>query len=1230
MSYSFINFHYGLYIQEAFVYLSRLTVFGFKSFAQKVDIDFRGGITAVVGPNGCGKTNIVDAIRWALGEQRPGAMRSSRMEDVIFTGSRNRKPLGLAEVTLTIANDKKILPVEFTEVTVTRRLFRSGESDYLLNKIPCRLMDIHTLFMDTGLGAHAYSVIEQGMVDAIISDKTEERRHLFEEAAGITRYKVRRKSAWNKLLSIQADLQRIDDIVGEVERQVHSLHRQVRKARIYKTYADQVRDMEVLLGRFRYFELAQKARPALEEIRFLKEDVEVGTSDLARAEARLEKVRADLTEQEQALSAINAELARRQADAHAKDRDVSVARESLRGIDAFLERAGRERSDLALRLDAVDKGREEADAEAGRVQGAQAEAGRDLASADAALRQTQGLLDEQRTRAEADKARLIDLLQRRGDRAGRLERARAERDGLLGRLSEGEAERQVTAARAEVAAKSAEMAAADIRAAQEQMAAALGEKDRLTVALSQTQGRIRARVDEQNEVRRRIEGNRARVHLLERLREGFEGYSQGVRALAVDSPHAAHVRGVVADLIDVDEPYARAVEIALGRSLEALVVSGTAEAEAAIRYLREGARGTAAFWPLNRLTGATDRQSDADDTSAWEVPAAHGVIGRASDLVRCDEAFAGLVGRLLGRTLVVQDLTSALTLAPGLAGSGVDLVTLDGDLLSASGLVAGGRSGQEQERGLIGRRGQIEALRREVEEDEARLGVLSEQVAAAEGEAKGIAGRLEEVERQVAGLQSRIAGLGRDRDNGEAEARRLNERLAALSEEQGRIQARAGELRGQIEAQEEKLRRMDAERAELERLAEAHAAALREAEETVHSRQEAANALRMKAASLRARAEELGREAQRLEAEKASLQRQIEATDAEVAEAARRKEAIQTRRARDEEEMRALHETLSEIERRRSAQVERREELALAARGLEEDIRARGRALNERRERLHGLELSLQELKDKADALRDRLLDSHRVDVREAGPPSDDGGFSADVIEKRIYEFQERMRRLGAVNMAALEDYDVQKERYEFLTKQRKDLLEAEEILKKTIAKIDRTARSRFLETFENIRENFRKTFVAFFEGGEADLSMEPDQDPLEAPIHITARPQGKRLQLINLLSGGERALTAIALLFAIYLVKPSPFCILDEVDAPLDDANIGRFTRVLKEFAKDTQFIVVTHNKKTMEAAESLHGVTMEEPGVSKLVSVRIGANGRSGANGDGQAVEAVAAASD
>lgn len=1199
------------------MYLAKLTLFGFKSFAQKIDVDFKGGITAVVGPNGCGKTNIVDAIRWALGEQRPGAMRSSRMEDVIFTGSRNRKALGMAEVSLTITNDKKILPVEFSEVTVTRRLFRSGESDYFLNKIPCRLMDIHTLFMDTGLGAHAYSVIEQGMVDTIISDRTEDRRHLFEEAAGITRYKVRRKSAWNKLLSIQADLQRIDDIVGEVERQVHTLQRQVRKARLYKTYADQVRDMEILLGRFRYFDLAEKARPAMEELRFLKEDVEVRMGDLARAESRLEQVRADLTEQEQTLSTINAELSRQQAAAHAKDRDVSVARESIRGIDAFLERTGKGRSEVVLRLEMVVRARGEVESETGQIQRTQAEADQGLAQAEMDLRQAQELLNEHRTRAEADKARLISLLQGRGDRASRLERARAEWDGHQGRRSEIEAERQTTATRVEVATRSAEMAAGDLREAREQSAQRHGERDRLVEALARTQEHIRTIVEAQNEARRKAEGNRARVHLLERLREGFEGYSQGVRALAVDSPFSTRIRGVVADLIDADAPYTQAVETALGRSLEALVVSGPTDAEEAIRFLQDGAKGRAAFWPL-------DRTLEGNEIPVWGVPDADGVIGKATDLVRCDGQFDGLVRLLLGRTLIVRDMASALVLAPALAASGVDLVTLDGCLVTAAGLMAGGGSGQEEGQvGLIGRRGEVEALRREMEEDARKLSALSGEINTAQEEARGTSGQIEETERQIAEIRNRIADRERQHYSDETDARRLNERLTTLREEEGRIRVRTDELQGQIDAQEEELRQVDAERSELERLTEERADALREADEALRTRQEAANTLRLRATSLRSRGEELKRETLRLDGEKVSLTRQIEQVDAETAEATRRKETLETQRTGDEEEMRRLHEGLTEIERRRDGLSERYQEQAAMARSLEDDIRGRQRALNERRERLHGLELNLQELKAKADALRERLLDSHRVDVKDLGRPPDDGGFSADALEKRIYEFQERMRRLGAVNMAALEDYDVQKERYEFLTKQRDDLLQAEDTLKKTIDRIDRTARSRFLDTFEKVRENFRKTFVAFFPGGEADLAMDADQDPLEAHIHITARPQGKRPQHINLLSGGERALTAIALLFAIYLVKPSPFCILDEVDAPLDDANIDRFARVLRSFAQDTQFIVVTHNKKTMEAAESLHGVTMEEPGVSKLVSVQIGRNGRQGSNGGPEPVE-------
>ena len=528
-------------------------------------------------------------------------------------------------------------------------------------------------------------------------------------------------------------------------------------------------------------------------------------------------------------------------------------------------------------------------------------------------------------------------------------------------------------------------------------------------------------------------------------------------------------------------------------------------------------------------------------------------------------------------------------------------------------MVAGGRTGGERESvGLIGRKQQINSLRSELEDGDRQLGDIAERIAEARERTAELERQLSGVEEQLSDLESGIATLERNRDKAQTEVNRLQELKVSLQEEENRIRSGVKAAEEQIEDQEKDLRHIDADREELERFTIQHDEALKHAEKAMRSRRETTNELTLRVTTLRGRREELEREGSRLDVEKISLGSQLEGMDSEIAEAASRKEAIASKGARDKEEMEKLHRVQTEIEKRRDGHAERYQELALSARGLEDDIRGRQRRLNKQREKLHDLELGLQEMKGKADALRDRLSETHRVDIKEMGPPEDDGGSNVDLLEKRIYEFQDRMRRIGAVNMAALEDYEIQKDRYEFLNKQRNDLLEAEETLKKTIARIDRTARSRFTDTFAKIRENFQKTFVAFFEGGEADLWMEANQDPLDAPIHITARPRGKRLQHINLLSGGERSLTAIGLLFAIYLVKPSPFCILDEVDAPLDDVNIDRFTRVLRKFAAETQFIVVTHNKKTMEAAESLHGVTMEEPGVSRLVSVRIGRNGK------------------
>ncbi|MBT3603568.1 MAG: AAA family ATPase, partial [Candidatus Latescibacteria bacterium] len=594
------------------MHLTRLQALGFKSFAQKLDMPFQNGVTCVVGPNGCGKSNVVDALRWALGEQRPRSLRSGSMGDVIFTGTRTRKPLGMAEVSITLDNSLKQLPTDFAEVTVTRRLFRSGESDYLLNKIPCRLKDIQNLLMDTGLGAQSSYVISQGMVDEIISDNADERRHIFEEAAGVTRYKIRRRSAWNRLLSVQQDLQRIDDIIGEVERQVASLQRQERKARLYKTVSDELHNLEVLLARYRYFSMADLAKPMLDEMIFLKEDVEVSETDMQTLEARLEEARAELADQEQALAAANAEVSRQVDLVHTKDSQILIAREELRSLDAFIDRADRQQEDLGVRLSDARQGQEAAE-QGGR------EAVEKLKINEHALEEETAVLssltddlDARRTRVDEQKSQLMGLLRDSSERGRQLERLQADREGVLSRQARLHEDVERVTAR--------QLEADDVaKRAEEQIVTLEGE---LSERSEQRQNRIDERsrlqterdeqVEDRNRLRARIESDDAQIALLQKLREGFEGYSKGVRALAVDSPFADRIKGVVADLIDVEADHVAAIEGALGQALECLVVEGTDVARDAIDYLRDGGYGSAAFLPLERVAQGSG--------ILWDVP----------------------------------------------------------------------------------------------------------------------------------------------------------------------------------------------------------------------------------------------------------------------------------------------------------------------------------------------------------------------------------------------------------------------------------------------------------------------------------------------------------------------------------------------------------------------------------------------------------------------------------
>ena len=1181
---------------------------------------FHNGITCVVGPNGCGKSNVVDALRWALGEQRPRSLRSGSMGDVIFSGTRSRKPLGMAEVSLTLDNSKKVLPTEFSEVTITRRLFRSGESDYLLNKIPCRLKDIQNLLMDTGLGTQSAYVIEQGMVDEIISDNAEERRRCFEEAAGVTRYKIRRRSAWNRLIAVQQDLQRMEDWLGEIQRQVASLQRQERKARLYKTVSDELRDLEIKLARFQYFDLADQSGPLREEMAFLKEDIEISDTDMTTLEAQLEEMRAELTNQDRALSEANIELSQHVERVHGKDSEILVAREEVRNIQAFLERADYQQQSLTLRLDNAQKGQKTAEQDGQKAAETLKAAEVKLEEETAKLEEEIQGLDTQRTQVDAQKSQLMNLLRQSSDQGKDLERRQAEREGITQRQTRLTQDTERVTTRRQEADKIAVQSAAQIAAIESQIAQYTKERQQQIAGRDRCIALRDEQIESRNSLRANIEADQARITLLQKLREGFEGYSKGVRALAVDSPFSDRIQGVVADMVDVNSEYVTAIEAALGRALECLIVRDTDDARWAIDFLREGEHGAAAFLPLERIISTNGVYS--------EVPKGEGIIGMASDLLNPQRDVHGAVSALLRHTLIVSDAQTALTHSDALHAKGVEIVTLSGEVFSADGTVYGGADATS-ESGLIGRQQQIDDLQSAIESAQSALSKRETQLARVLETLDEHLAQIEACDNALADLHNRRAGLQRDRQNAEAEAKRQDQAVAELGLETAQLAQRESELTHLISQAEEAQAKLDAERETLEDVVRRADEDLREKEHQRRVLQDGVAAVRVEIASLKERIESLAHEAVRQGKESESIAREVERLSSEAEDSQKRKREREESIGTASGELEVLHKQQSHIEHKRDAQARRQHEVVMAARALEEKLREKNRRTTQHRERLSEIQVAMAHIKERGEGIIQRLKRDYEVDIVEQGRLGDPE-FNADMAEKKTHELQERLRRMGSVNLAALEEYEVQKERLEFLTHQRDDLLEAEEIVKRTITRIDRTARQRFLDTFGRIRENFQNTFQEFFEGGEADLTMPSEEDPLEAPIIITARPWGKRLQSINLLSGGERALTAIALLFAIYLVKPSPFCVLDEVDAPLDDANIARFVKVIQKFSEQSQFIVVTHNKGTMESGETLHGVTMEEPGVSRLVSVKMSSDSETQVDRVAPFTEAVAQPAD
>lgn len=1172
------------------MYLSRIELFGFKSFANRVRIRFDKGLTAIVGPNGCGKTNVVDAIRWVLGEQKSSLLRSAKMENIIFNGTKRLKPLSFTEVSLCIENTRNVLPTEYTEVTITRRIYRSGESDFLLNQVPCRLKDILDLFTDTGMGSDAYSVIELKMIEEIISNKSEERLKLFEEAAGITRYKQRRRQTFRQLETTSRDLCRVDDLLAEVEKKVRSLKIQVRKAEKLRELKQEIRQIDLSLSWLQMEELGEKLDPLRRKITEEKLAAEKLAAEIATADSSLQKAELEHLELENRLSEEQKRLNDSNAHINERDRELLRLREQQSTLAAARERAERGMVEKEERL-AVEAAEEkrllanlpELEAESAGLQRQYRELAEELEALNATLASHRNSL--QRRRAEA------------GEGAKELNRLEMERQSLEARSShlEGSLSRLkerhgLLLEKREAFRPKAEALKTDRAAREEALREARSREDERRRRLEELETGIA-------EAKERLLGMRASrdrlqnaILLADSVLDNYEGMPEGVAFLE----KRGNVRpgmGCLSDLLSLQAEHRKAVNAALGEWMNYYVSRTTTEAHRGIEALRNSNKGKVHFLVLDLVP---------DIAEAGSVIAG---ATRILDLLSFPPELQPAMTALLDRSYLADDLEAAEMLAA--ANPGCTIVTPEGEKCSHNGVVMAGspKSGE----GLrLGRKAERDRLKGELSGEEEAIGAAERELAHMQGglgalrseEGRRTIDKLETersgLERQLARLDAEEESLQREIEGARAEevaiaasANTCREEIEALAPSISACQEAAEALQGAIGGLQQELSVLETRYHDMGREVQARQSRHRDAQLELEKRRIALQNNLEKRTSLQAGIDRLGKEASEATEGGRECGNAIATLETEL-------EELRIEAARRQQ---ALNELESTYRQQQGAQ-------QLAS----NELRDMRRKLEVARQLISALEHDKSEMEQQLETLFTTVRLRHDCDLAGIDRPSLPEGFEAPAAGERLETLQRQREQFGAVNELALEEFEIERERLEFLHEQKEDLVKAEGQLRDTIEEINRTALQKFQETYREVRKNFITIFHELFDPqDEADLIVHAAEDPLEAHIEIVAKPRGKKPLSIEQLSGGEKALTALSLLFAIYLVKPSPFCILDEVDAPLDDANVGRFIKLLKKFENNTQFIIVTHNKNTMASCQALYGVTMEEEGVSKLIPVRL-----------------------
>ncbi|MBT5376314.1 MAG: chromosome segregation protein SMC [Nitrospinaceae bacterium] len=1182
------------------MYLKNLELEGFKSFVDPTNLEFRNGFTAIVGPNGCGKSNVSDAIRWVIGEQRSKTLRSARITDLIFNGSSSRKPVSRAEISLTLSNVPAGIriagvPNASEDVKVTRCYHRSGESEFYINRIPCRLKDITDFLLDAGISPKVLTIIEQGHIQDIITSKPEERRILIEEAAGILKFKQRKNEAIRKLDSSRQNLERIADIVQELSRQVESLKRQAAKAERYKNFKSEIKELSLKLFSVKvcryqqqletieaqFQEQTQKktewsARHATFENQITQFNVQIeeSLSQLNEARETVHLLKSQLGSSEQNITFKKEQQLAAETDIESSTGEISRMKASVENLASKGENEKQQLTTTSTEINEQEILLDQHKAD------------------DEQKRKALQAIQEQVSNSEKN---VRNLFQQAAHSKNQLTAIETRVQGLEARQEKLNSEKAEIGSQCQENQAVLEQAKIEHQKNTEELARLKEQQMSLRQETTQFSQQLQAEIDSHSSKKEDYFNKASMLSSLEKLRNQFEGFHEGIKSL-MDNPNGERIPGirdVLVDVLQTQAEYEVAIETVLGEKLQSVIVNTYSDSMAAIGYLKDNHSGRGLFVPLN---------PKSSPSAPLNLNGSQGIVGEALNFIQCKEEYRPIIELLLKTVVIAKDMDAALHLHQDANFLGT-VVTLNGEMIDSNGFITGG-SQENESSSLLARNREIDTLHLSVQQLKQDLDASQENIDQKKQRLTELEAQLIQLDQRTLTAELATQNKLRDLEQWSKEAERLESRGSKIAGEVLTVATERDELIAKKTGLDEQLASAEQNNIQEEELLARYRQELEQSRFDLEKTSSEISRLKVLIASLIGRRENTLTEIKRVELQQQNLKQQIDRRETD-------RISNQNKITQFSSEISALEESVLKLSREKDQWSEtavqkeesfRQQEEDL--KNMEQDTRELARKMQEITETLSQIEIKRSENRLQIVHLEERAYEDFNATQEELKSAYDET-INENETEERVKELKEKVGKLGEVNLAALSDFEKTNERYTFLKKQQDDLAESIELLHSTIEKISLTTQQRFLDTYELVNQNFKEIFARLFQGGKAHLTLVDESNPLDSGIDIAANPMGKSLQSLSLMSGGEKSMTAIALMFAVFKVRPSPFCLLDEVDAPLDEANVVRFQEMLKEMAVKTQFIIITHNQKTMSFANALYGITMEEQGISKAVSV-------------------------